>query len=240
MKYTFADFNWETDEKYNYFSKIAKDYLSSFECADFSLSADEKDLEYERSITENKFTEGYLEYIAFLRKVGEILPCNDAFILHSACFEADGEGIAFAAKSGTGKTTHLNRWQSFLGDKLNIINGDKPIIRFINGEPFAYGTPWCGKEGLGNNIKAPLKHICFIERSDTNFVEKVEKQNVIDRIFNQVYMPVSNPILIDKTMKLVDKLLSCTKLWIIHCNLDENAGEIIYKEIKRLSYAECS
>ena len=39
----------------------------------------------------------------------------------------DGQGIAFAAPSGTGKTTHIKLWQRLYGDRVEIINGDKPL-----------------------------------------------------------------------------------------------------------------
>ncbi len=181
-----------------------------------------------------KYSWAYLQYIAFHRKIAEWLPLNGAFVLHSACFDVEGEGVAFAAHSGTGKTTHMNRWREYLGDKMVIVNGDKPIVRFFEKEPntpYAYGTPWNGKEKLGCNMRTELKHICFIERADSNYVEAVDKNAVVERIFNQVYMPQANPVGVAKTMELIDRLLSNCKLWIIHCNMDENAGEIAYKAI---------
>ncbi len=233
MKYTFADLNFLIDEKYDFLKKEAKDYIGSFNCADFSFSVTEENLEYEQSQSEFKYSKPYLEFIAVLRKIGEFLPNKDAFVLHSACIDVEGTGIAFAAKSGTGKTTHLSRWKSYLGDKMTVVNGDKPIVRFFKDKkfPIAYGTPWCGKERLGCNSKTPLKHICFIERSDKNFVESIDKKDAADRIFNQVYMPRSNPMTAFKTLGLIEDLLSSVKLWIIHCNMDQDAGEIAYKHI---------
>ncbi len=231
MKYLFADYKWEINESFDYLQKEAKDYLGSFDIADFNISLTEDDIKYEDSIAEIPCSKPYLEFIAVLRKIGEILPLHNGFVLHSACFDVEGTGFAFAAHSGTGKTTHLNRWKSYLKDKLTIVNGDKPIVRFIDDKPIAYGTPWCGKEKLGCNTKTPLKHICFIERSETNFVEKIEKADAVKLILNQVYMPRTNPIATANTIALIDKLLSTTELWVIHCNMDENAGEIAYKSI---------
>ena len=158
---------------------------------------------------------------------------HNAFVFHSANFDVEGEGVAFAAHSGTGKTTHMNLWQEYLGEKMVVVNGDKPIVRFFEDEPeqpYAYGTPWNGKEHLGCNMRTPLKHICFIERSKTNFVEKLDKNEAIDRIFNQVYMP-ENSISKNNTVELIDRVLSCCDLWIIHCNMEKEAAEVAYKTI---------
>ncbi len=96
--------------------------------------------------------------------------------------------------------------------------------------PYAYGTPWNGKERLGCNMRTPLKHICFIERSETNFVEKIDKKDAITRIFNQVYMP-KDPVAMSNTMTLIDRLLSSCKLWIIHCNMEPDAAKTAYEAI---------
>lgn len=170
-----------------------------------------------------------------LREIAEKLFQYNAILLHSACFDVDGVGVAFAAHSGTGKTTHMNLWQKYLGDKMVVVNGDKPIVRFFDdepGTPYAYGTPWNGKEHLGCNMRTKLQHICFIERSETNFVEPMNKQDVIERIFNQVYMP-KDPVAVVKTMQLIDRLLSCCKLWTIHCNMKDDAAKIAYDTIFR-------
>lgn len=232
MIYRIADFNFILNDLSVRFRNQLTDYVVENQNADAEFSCTEDEIMAEQDAS-GSFTRGYLRFIALHRKIAEWLPLRDAFVLHSACFDVDGVGVAFAAHSGTGKSTHMMRWMDYLGDRMTIVNGDKPIVRFFEDKPdipYAYGTPWNGKERLGCNMRTPLKHICFIERSDKNYVEKAEKTVVIDRIFNQVYMP-KEPMAVVKTMRLIDRLLSSCQLWIIHCNMDENAGEIAYKQI---------
>lgn len=130
---------------------------------------------------------------------------------------------------------------------LTIVNGDKPIVRFFDedfcknqgleipqgtefGVPYAYGTPWNGKEKLGCNMRTKLKHICFIERSETNFVTKIDKKEAVKRIMKQVYMP-KDPIALANTLKLVDRLIDSCELWIIHCNMEPESAKIAYDAI---------
>ncbi len=228
-----GDFNIDVSGKILYKSA----YFSGYQCDDDNLDCyfeiTQGDIDFEQGQSEENFGKVYLKFIAILRKFAEWLPSRDAFVLHSATFDVEGVGVAFAAHSGTGKTTHMNLWQEYLGEKMVVVNGDKPIVRFFEDEPeqpYAYGTPWNGKERLGCNMRTPLKHICFIERSETNFVEKADKKEVIDRIFNQVYMP-KDPIAVMKTMQLIDRLLSSCDLWIIHCNMEKDAAEVAYKTI---------
>lgn len=238
VKCKIADFNvsFENDIKNFKRSMSIRDYLCDFDVADIYISISDDDVRFEEENFENETATIYpssFKRAALFRKFAEIIPAHNAFVLHSATFDVEGTGVAFAAHSGTGKTTHMNRWKSYLGDKMTIVNGDKPIVRFFDDEPnvpYAYGTPWNGKEGYGCNMRTNLKHICFIERSSTNFVRKTDKKAALDRIFKQVYMPKA-PMAIVKTMQLVDRLLSCCELWVIHCNMDDNAGEIAYKSI---------
>ncbi len=233
MKYKFADFNIEILSRYEDTKHFAPEYMQEFDVPNLTVSVSNFDIDYEKSVTENEYADSYIEIICAYRKIAEWLPSNQAFLMHSATFDVNGVGVAFAAHSGTGKTTHLNLWQELLGDRMVIVNGDKPIVRFFDNEPeqpYAYGTPWNGKERLGCNMRTPLKHICFIERSDTNYVEKMDKSDVIDRIFNQVYMP-KDPVAVMNTMNLIDRLLSCCNLWIIHCNMEPEAAEVAYNTI---------
>ena len=234
MKLRIADFNIEVVGEYPpYFQNALSFYKSDFENADVTFEINEDDVQNEVKFSEDSHRKPYLQYIALLRKLGNWLPTRNGFVLHSACFDVEGEGIAFAAHSGTGKTTHMNRWQQYLGDKMKVVNGDKPIVRFFEGEefPYAYGTPWNGKENLGNKMRTPLKHICFIERSETNYVEKMAKDDAVSRIFNQVYISRENPLTVMNALQLVNRLLTDCNLWVIHCNMDDNAGEIAYKTI---------
>jgi len=236
MLISIADYNIEVFNRWIGIFDYTSQYRVSETCGlkkDFSFTISDEDIDIEREVYGNQFTENHLETVAAYRKIACWLPNNNSVILHSATFDVDGVGVAFAAHSGTGKTTHMNLWQELLGDRMTIVNGDKPIVRFFEDEPetpYAYGTPWNGKERLGCNMRTPLKHICFIERSETNYVEKMEKSDVIDRIFNQVYMP-KDPIAVMNTMQLIDRLLSCCNLWTIHCNMDPTAAEVAYKTI---------
>jgi hypothetical protein len=233
MIYKIADFNFEINTNLNYVKNSLKDFECDSESIDYSAEISQSDIMYEVENSEYGHKRSYLEFIAILRKFGEWLPQKNAFVLHSALFDVDETGVAFAAHSGVGKTTHMMRWKEYLKDRMTIVNGDKPIIRFFDEEPntpYAYGTPWMGKERFGCNMRSPLKHICFIERAENNYVEKIDKKEAINRIFNQVYMPKA-PMAVVSTLQLIDRLLSSCKLWVIHCNMDENAGEIAYKSI---------
>lgn len=230
--YNFADFKFDLQTKNFQFGNFSLDYCIPEQTADVSLMCNDLEIRLENT-DEKRHSKAYLEFIAIFRKISDWLPLHNAFVLHSATFDVDGVGVAFAAHSGTGKTTHMRLWQELLGERMTIVNGDKPIVRFFDDEPecpYAYGTPWNGKEGLGCNMRTPLKHICFIERSLTNSCEPMDKKDAVDLMFNQVYMP-TDPQAAMCTMQLIDRLLSSCKLWKIKCNMEPQAAEVAYNTI---------
>ncbi len=147
--------------------------------------------------------------------------------------EAEGRGIAFLARSGVGKSTHINLWKQLLGDKCEIINGDKPLIRYKNGGITAYGTPWGGKEGWNINKSVVLTDLCFLERSEKNSVEKPLESEIPVRLMQQIYIPAEKGEKFIKTLELADKLIGCTEQYKILCNKDISAAETVYKRIIR-------
>lgn len=230
--YRLADLNIDIKGSFDEIHKLCAPFKCDSGFADIEITVTKEDVEKEKSFTDLKLTDAYLETVAACRLISEALPKRDAFLLHGAAIDVGGEGVVFLARSGTGKTTHLLRWNSLLGDRLTVINGDKPFVRFVEGEklPFAYGTPWNGKEHLGNKGKTSLKHICFIERGSENKAEEIKKEEAADLLFAQVYMP-KDAVSAANTLVLINRLTEVCEFWKITCNLDENAAEIPYKTI---------
>ena len=231
FKVKIADFVIEIDNKYDFVKNQCREYEVSGETCDFAVSCTYEEIEAERALSpENNFSDGYLESICLYRHICLELPKRDALIFHSAIIEVDKTAYAFAARSGTGKSTHISLWGKHLGNRVKVINGDKPIIRFNGSEFIAYGTPWCGKEGWGENTSAPLKSICFIERSEKNKIEKLDKPEAASRLMRQLLMPADEQKAV-KTLDLADKMLKTLDTWLLYCNISEEAAKIAYESM---------
>lgn len=232
MKCRFADINYDISNTYEGVEKRCLEYsIPSSSVCDEKIVITREDIKSENN--DGNYSPQYLEFIALCRKISDKLPLHDAFLLHSAVFEVNGVGIALAALSGTGKTTHMMLWQKLLGEGLTIINGDKPFVRFFKDEPntpYAYGSPWNGKEHLSCNKRVPLSHICFIERAEENSCEPIETDKGVNLLFNQLYIP-KDPTAAANTLVLADRLINSCKLWRIRCNMDISAAEVAYKAI---------
>lgn len=230
--YRIADLNIKINHKYNYTHKLCYTYLHEDQSVeyDFEVSANAEDYEKDKAALSG-FSDGYLESVSIYREIAKKILDYDGIILHASVVEMDGKAYAFTAKSGTGKSTHTALWTRAFESRARIINGDKPLIRLIDGNLFIYGTPWCGKEGLNINTKAPLNSICFINRAKENSIEKLDKNVALTRIFTQLLMP-ENEEQADKFFNMVNSIFDNVKFYNLFCNMDLEAARVAYEGMK--------
>lgn len=76
----------------------------------------------------------YCEMLALFKQIAETLPLYGVYLLHGAGIKYKEHGIIFLASSGVGKTTHVNLWKKYLGDEVEIVNGDKPFLKEEDGK----------------------------------------------------------------------------------------------------------
>lgn len=132
---------------------------------------------------------GYGEALALYRRFCHALPAHGGFFLHAGFFTYEGCGIAVLAPSGVGKSTHITRWRELYGDKVRVINGDKPLVRRDGGRFLAYGAPLSGKEGWCENTAAPLTHLVLLSRGDEDHVTPATADEAFPTLFSAVLAP---------------------------------------------------
>ncbi len=233
FRYKIADIVFDADIRYRYTYNIMKDYLVDDEPARFSIVITDEDIENEKKLSPHSLSDASYECTAVYRKyIYEVLDKYDAFFFHCSSIEVDGKAIMFTAKSGTGKSTHRNLWMKNFGDRVKIINDDKPIIRKVDGVFYVYGTPWRGKEAMGENVKVPAKALCFLSRAEKNSIGSISTSEVVARALNQTVRP-SDAGLMGKLLDLLDGFLQQVKCYDLRVNMDDEAAVTAYNEIMK-------
>lgn len=223
-----ADLKINIEHKYDYMSYFCKDYISRFDVPDIIAKADDTAILKEKEMVPSAPIES-CESLCIYRAIGERLPHFDRFVFHGAAIDYGGNAYLFTAPSGTGKTTHINLWKQYLGDKVDIINGDKPIIKA--GEiSTIYGTPWAGKEGYQRNVSAPLEAICILKQGKTNNIVCLEKSDAINHLMRQVYLP-HDPVSLSKTLALLGTVIENTSVYMLECDISKEAFETSYNAL---------
>lgn len=193
--------------------------------ADLEIEVSEETIQAERLAAGHYVTAGYSESICIYRAICSRIPLLGGMLLHSAVISDGQYGYAFTANSGTGKTTHIRQWLQAFGDEISIVNGDKPIIRKRDGVWYAYGTPWCGKEGLNVNTSVPLTGICFLRRGETNTLSPYASADAVTEILPQLLFP-DEPQALSAMLELLDQLLSDVPLYELYCTISEEAARV--------------
>ena len=207
--------------------KLCRDYVTD-EDPLITLSVTQAEIEEERAKQADIFTDGYLETICLYRKLALEMLNHNVFLMHASVIEVDGEGYAFLAHSGTGKTTQTRLWLEHFGPRARVINGDKPLIRVMpDGTFVAYGTPWCGKEGMGCNASVPLKALFLLERSTVPTCEPADQEYSIDRLFHQLLMP-EKPEQVMLLLDMVDKLVETVPCYRLRCDMTDDSVTVAY------------
>lgn len=161
----------------------------------------------------------------------------DGLYLHSSAIEREGRAYLFSGPSGMGKSTHTRLWQSIFPD-ARVFNDDKPALRCLNGTWFAYGTPWCGKDGININMKVPLGGICFLRRGETNSIRRLSPLEASTRIISQTIYRFPTAEHLDVLLGHVEKLVSRIPVYELFCTPRADAARLSY-ETMRSGAEEC-
>ncbi len=146
------------------------------------------------------------------------------FMLHSSAVVMDNHAYLFSANSGTGKSTHTSLWQKAFGaERARILNDDKPAIRITDSGIIASGTPWSGKTDLNINVSVPIAGICFLERSEENWIKRVDGAEAVMKLLNQTIRPPEKSEM-SLLLMHVDKVLTEVPVFFMGCNISEEAA----------------
>ncbi len=227
IKLSIADLTVGIEHRYEYLPALCAAYLAPQESEPiFTVCPTQEELDAEGALSEPRLPDSYLESVVAYRKIAEKLPLHGAMVFHGAVVVLDGRAYAFTARSGVGKTTHLRLWLKAFGTRAYVLNGDKPVLLWKDGRAYICGTPWKGKENLGEGGMLPLSGIGFLSRAEKNEAYPLCAQDALAAFLKQVYIPKNAEALLE-TMALCDKVLCSVPLLSMHCNMDIEAAHVV-------------
>ena len=150
----------------------------------------------------------------------------DGSYLHASAVILDGKAYLFSANSGTGKSTHTEKWCRLFG--ATYLNDDKPALRLVDGVWMAYGTPWSGKHDLSSPVGVPLGGIAFLERGEENSICPMSAADAVPRVMCQSLWKL-NQQQMETQLLLMDKLLRQVPVWRLVCRNDDEAAMVSHR-----------
>lgn len=231
-KYRFADLCIQMNCQHDIMLRRSKKYKTSDTCEElFSLAVPATRIEEQLEI-HPELSPAELELIFMGNRFAALILSHQGFVLHASAIQYQNKGILFSADSGVGKSTHTKLWQKHFGvEAVQIINDDKPAIRYVDNTFYVYGTPFSGNSDENLNCKVPLYAIVFLEQAESNSIRKLTTVEAIPRILKQTLRPRNNVVSMDTLLSLLDKLLLSIPVYLLRCNMNEDAAVLASKTI---------
>ncbi len=174
-----------------------------------------------------------LEYYETARQFNYFMLQYDGFYLHASAVEMDGRAYLFSGPSGMGKSTHTRSWLRLFGDRARVFNDDKPTLRCLEDGWYAYGTPWCGKDHINQNVKAPLAGICFLQQAAENKIVRLSHSDALHRILAQSSHKFVRMERMEQMLSLLDRLIREVPVFLLENLPDDAAARLSYETMRR-------
>ena len=227
----------EVSLRYGQNEEFLQDYICDRAPA-FSLSPADDDLAaalaaFDRQAESDgtprrEYPAAFLERNALHAMLAEKFPEYGVLLMHGSAFAMDGEGIILTAKSGVGKSTHARFWREVYGDRVRMINDDKPLIRFSAEGIRVYGSPWDGKHHLSSNSSVPLRAVAVLHRDTVNHIAAMAKPDAFSAVLRQFYHPYGASAG-RAAVELIGRLTREAAFYSLGCTCDASAA-VVAKE----------
>ncbi len=210
-------------------AKRLQPYLCQSEDYEFDASSSAAEIDAYIAKSRTPCLPYLAEDVLVLTKISRaVLGGYNGCFFHSSCLELDGEGYLFTALSGTGKSTHTANWRKYFGDRVTMINDDKPIIRKIHDKYYVCSTPWMGKSDIGCNMISPIKAIYVLKRGDENTASLTTPSKQIRQLMEATLLPDSRESMV-RLLTLFDDLFLHVKLIELYCTPDADSARVAYE-----------
>lgn len=156
----------------------------------------------------------------------------NGLMLHASAAALGGRAYLFSGPCGRGKSTHTRLWQQTFGEAVQVFNDDKPALRRLDGRWYAYGTPWCGKDGINLNQKWPLGGICFLEKSQENRIRRLSAAEALPLILAQTTYRLP-PQYMELLLASLDSLLREIPVFLLENRPEEAAARLSFETMRR-------
>ena len=231
MKLLIAGVVVEMNPKYEDTQKLSVPFLYEGDRApDITLDVSDEYLNSLCRRATDESTRGQMENLAFSTQFNRRAIRFQTMLVHSSAVVCDGRAYLFSADSGVGKSFHTRLWLQAFGDRVHILNDDKPVVCMSGEVPMVCGTPFDGGSGIALNESVPLGAIIFIERGEQNAVRVPAAKEIIQRLYFQT-VRIVNAATADRMLDNFARLISMTKFYVLTCNTDIAAAYTAYNAV---------
>lgn len=215
------------------------DYLSSYE--DFltenpplaTAAVPAEKIAAARKFYDYGASDAYIEETEISAAAGTALLPFGRAVFHCAAFVWRQKAWLFAAPSGTGKTTQYRLWKMLFGNEVQMLNGDKAVLKIDECGVLVFPSPWRGKENMGNRITAPLGGIILLEQAAENSICRLSAKKAAGRVYLQFMFARETTEQLLAVCSLEHRLLSTAPVWLLKNRGDEESTLLCHETLEK-------
>jgi hypothetical protein len=156
-----------------------------------------------------------------------VLARNGGAILHAAGINHNNRGYIFPGRSGAGKSTIMR--QCARSNDFKGLSDDRIIVRKMDGNFKAFGTPWPGEACVAVNKSAPLSGIFFISHGSRNKIQDLGRREAFERLLPVTSIPWYDREITEKLLSFCEDLVSHVPAYELHFKPDTEVVGVLEK-----------
>lgn len=164
-----------------------------------------------------------LDTLLELLEVETLLSSIGAINLHSSLIKYQDQAVLFSGPSGIGKSTQAALWEKYR--QAEQINGDRSLIRKVDGKWMAYGSPFSGSSGIFRNDHAKIKTILILQQGSINSIKCIPPSSAFSYLYSQTVVPTWNKSAQIKIVETIQELVENIPIVLFECTPDQEAVE---------------
>jgi hypothetical protein len=156
---------------------------------------------------------------------------REGALIHAAGIDINGKGYIFPGKSGAGKTTLLKQFVA--KNHKGLLSDDRIVIRKIDNNFMAFGTPWPGEGKIAVNKSVFLNGIFFITHSSVNRIEQIKPQKAFEKLLPVASIPWYDEEIMTKILSFCNDLISNIPAYELHFKPDAEVVDVFEKIVSQ-------
>ncbi len=146
---------------------------------------------------------------------------RDALFLHASFVRWQGKALLFTGRKQIGKSTQAELWRRHR--EAEVLNGDRVLLRRIDGVWTACGSPFCGTSGICVNEKVPVAAIVLLKQGPENRIAPVDLKSAYLAFLSGCTYDSKNRKATERVFSLAELIHRQVPMLQLTCSPDEGA-----------------
>lgn len=150
---------------------------------------------------------------------------HGGIFLHASFVVWNGEAILFSGKKQIGKSTQARLWKE--EKDVLIANGDRVILKHMDGRWYACGSPYCGTSKICENVKVPVRCIVLLEQGVQNHITDVGIRDAFVSLLKNCSYEAWDKVQMDRALQIMEQISSEVSFAKLTCLPERSSVKVL-------------